>query len=290
MEEVCITDDVYFACMSHALTTEREEVMGLLLGDVGALPGVSDPSGGPCVSVWAVSLLARSDRRKDRVEISPEQLTQAAQYADHVTAQCGRRTRVVGWYHSHPHITVHPSHVDLATQQMYQLMDASFVGLIFSCFNNDGKRGRVQVIAFRAGSSSSAGGGNGVVAAVPGAAKPGEMSDVHSRLEEHALPLRVVHAPCLAGGSLCKLVEMQELLQREESAAYHESLKPAVGQTECGAIRAIHNSAVYSKALCRLMEYGSVPVLNVLREEVNRNQANLKALQERLKDLKQRRC
>ena len=31
---VTITDDVYFTCLAHALSTENEEVMGLLLGDI----------------------------------------------------------------------------------------------------------------------------------------------------------------------------------------------------------------------------------------------------------------
>lgn len=38
-------------------------------------------------------------------------------------------------YHSHPHITVMPSHVDVRTQAMYQTMDEGFIGLIFSVFN-----------------------------------------------------------------------------------------------------------------------------------------------------------
>ena len=38
-------------------------------------------------------------------------------------------------YHSHPHITVLPSHVDVRTQAMYQSMDEGFIGLIFSVFN-----------------------------------------------------------------------------------------------------------------------------------------------------------
>lgn len=33
LSEVVITNDVYLVCLSHALTTEKEEVMGLLLGD-----------------------------------------------------------------------------------------------------------------------------------------------------------------------------------------------------------------------------------------------------------------
>ena len=47
--------------------------------------------------------------------------------------------QVLGWYHSHPHITVWPSHVDVGTQADYQLMDSNFIGLIFSCFNDNDK-------------------------------------------------------------------------------------------------------------------------------------------------------
>ncbi|XVE83521.1 hypothetical protein DITRI_Ditri16bG0094200 [Diplodiscus trichospermus] len=67
-----------------------------------------------------------------------------------MTASTGKTTRVIGWYHSHPHITVLPSHVDVRTQAMYQLLDSGFIGLIFSCFSEDtNKVGRIQVIAFQ---------------------------------------------------------------------------------------------------------------------------------------------
>ncbi|KAG0487519.1 hypothetical protein HPP92_009614 [Vanilla planifolia] len=66
----------------------------------------------------------------------------------------GRTTRVIGWYHSHPHITVLPSHVDVRTQAMYQMLDRGFIGLIFSCFNEDAQKvGRIQVIAFQSADS-----------------------------------------------------------------------------------------------------------------------------------------
>jgi BRCA1/BRCA2-containing complex subunit 3 len=61
--------------------------------------------------ISAVVMLRRSDKRKDRVEISPEQLTNAAIQADKLTHELGQPVRVLGWYHSHPHITVWPSHV-----------------------------------------------------------------------------------------------------------------------------------------------------------------------------------
>ncbi|OAY66955.1 Lys-63-specific deubiquitinase BRCC36 [Ananas comosus] len=131
---VKMSEDVWLACLAHALTTETEEIMGLLLGDI------QYSSGGNAVAlIWGASPQMRSDRRKDRVETNPE-----------MTLTTGRTTRVIGWYHSHPHITVLPSHVDVRTQAMYQLLDPGFIGLIFSCFSEDAhKVGRIQVIAFQ---------------------------------------------------------------------------------------------------------------------------------------------
>lgn len=66
--------------------------------------------------------LARTDRRKDRVEVGYEQLAAATERASALTAATGVETRIIGWVHSHPHITVLPSHVDLRTQATYQQM------------------------------------------------------------------------------------------------------------------------------------------------------------------------
>jgi len=40
------------------------------------------------------------------VEASPEQMARCSAVADAFSAETGTLTRVVGWYHSHPHITV----------------------------------------------------------------------------------------------------------------------------------------------------------------------------------------
>ena len=53
---------------------------------------------------------------QDRVETSPEQMAACTALAEHISTTTGLFTRVVGWYHSHPHITVLPSHVDVSTQ------------------------------------------------------------------------------------------------------------------------------------------------------------------------------
>lgn len=109
------------------------------------------------------------------MEASPEQLAEATATAEQISETTQQRTRVIGWYwlkspftvcqtfsfmqrpptchfrvaadlsdpdakrlcryHSHPHITVLPSHVDVRTQAMYQGLDEGFIGLIFSVFN-----------------------------------------------------------------------------------------------------------------------------------------------------------
>ncbi|KAK9149700.1 hypothetical protein Scep_008457 [Stephania cephalantha] len=146
LTSVKMSEDVWLTCLTHALSTETEEIMGLLLGDI-----QHSSNGNVTALIWGASPQTRSDRRKDRVETNPEQLAAASAQAEHkMTITTGRTTRVIGWYHSHPHITVLPSHVDVRTQAMYQLLDSGFIGLIFSCFSEDAhKVGRIQVIAFQ---------------------------------------------------------------------------------------------------------------------------------------------
>ena len=81
--------DAFCVCLTHSLSTEEEEVMGLLIGEVGKeresslrlilrlLQIIDDHA-----IVSTVSMLRRSDKRKDRVEISPEQLARGAQEAE----------------------------------------------------------------------------------------------------------------------------------------------------------------------------------------------------------------
>ncbi|KAL3840949.1 hypothetical protein ACJIZ3_025540 [Penstemon smallii] len=146
LTSVKMSEEVWLTCMTHALSTETEEIMGLLLGDI-----QQSKNGNVTALIWGALPQPRSDRQKDRVETNPEQLTAASVHAEISFLQStGTTTRVIGWYHSHPHITVLPSHVDVRTQAMYQLLDSGFIGLIFSCFSEDAQKvGRIQVIAFQ---------------------------------------------------------------------------------------------------------------------------------------------
>eukprot|EP00092_Neocalanus_flemingeri_P025655 GFUD01027816.1.p1 GENE.GFUD01027816.1~~GFUD01027816.1.p1 ORF type:complete len:272 (+),score=74.67 GFUD01027816.1:48-863(+) len=137
LRQVEITPDVMSACWAHALTTEKEEIMGLLVGKME----------GDTLVLSAMKVIRRLTKQKDRVEFDNKDLIEGSEFAESLPSS----VRVLGWYHSHPHITVHPSHVDLATQAGYQLMDENFVGLIFSVFNYDPNTGidSKEVAAFQ---------------------------------------------------------------------------------------------------------------------------------------------
>ncbi|KAI8894639.1 JAB1/Mov34/MPN/PAD-1 ubiquitin protease-domain-containing protein [Globomyces pollinis-pini] len=132
--KVLLASQVHLLFSTYALSNESEEVAAMMLGSV--LDG--------CLSISDVVFCSRKDKRKDRVEISNEQLMLAMEKADSLGL------RVLGWMHSHPKITVLPSHVDLKTQLSFQALDANFVGIIYSCFHeNQNKSFRTQTTAFQ---------------------------------------------------------------------------------------------------------------------------------------------
>ncbi|KAJ3310715.1 BRCA1 BRCA2-containing complex, subunit 3 [Boothiomyces sp. JEL0838] len=102
--KVTIDATVHLLLSTFALSNEMEEVAAMLLGSTEEDVYISS-----CV------FLVRKDKRKDRVEISSEQLSEAMEKAEKLGL------RVIGWMHSHPKITVFPSHVDLKTQLHLQI-------------------------------------------------------------------------------------------------------------------------------------------------------------------------
>ena len=103
--EVHISADAWSSCLAHALSTEHEEIMGLLLGDCietqsqskvdkeAAASTMSSNNSSKkgkvlankkqkVVAIWASMAFQRSDRRKDRVEISADQLYAGSKRAE----------------------------------------------------------------------------------------------------------------------------------------------------------------------------------------------------------------
>lgn len=242
--------DAYMVCLTHALSTEREEVMGLLIGEVDE-KRISHIS--------AVIMLRRSDKQPDRVEISPEQLSDASTRAEDLACELQRPLRVLGWYHSHPHITVWPSHVDVRTQAMYQMMDEGFIGLIFSVFNEEKntKQNRMQVTCFQ---SVEHGQGQ------------------YSRVE---IPLHIVPSSGIGKACLESLVELPRILCQEEDEAYNKTLE----KKDLDLITRMHNSSVYTKSLCQVMEVMSGPLIQTLENRLQSNKEKIQMLEEEKKRL-----
>nr|XP_034341415.1 lys-63-specific deubiquitinase BRCC36 isoform X3 [Arvicanthis niloticus] len=212
------------------------------------------------VHIHSVIILRRSDKRKDRVEISPEQLSAASTEAERLAELTGRSMRVVGWYHSHPHITVWPSHVDVRTQAMYQMMDQGFVGLIFSCFIEDKntKTGRVLYTCFQSIQA--------------------QKSSEYERIE---IPIHIV--PHITIGKVCleSAVELPKILCQEEQDAYRR----IHSLTHLDSVTKIHNGSVFTKNLCSQMSAVSGPLLQWLEDRLEQNQQHLQELQQEKEEL-----
>uniref|UniRef100_L7LX65 Putative lys-63-specific deubiquitinase brcc36 n=1 Tax=Rhipicephalus pulchellus TaxID=72859 RepID=L7LX65_RHIPC len=244
---VNLSADVYMVCLSHALSTEKEEVMGLLIGEIDETK---------VAHISAVILLRRSDKRKDRVEISPEQLSDASTQAETLAINLRKPMRVLGWYHSHPHITVWPSHVDVQTQAIYQMMDEGFVGLIFSVFSEDAtsKLNQVQVTCFQSVNQASNG-------------EP-------QRYVRMEIPLHIVPSTYISQACLEALVRLPEILCQEEQDMY--SMTKQVPGLDL--LTRMHNNAVFVKALCNIAESVSGPLLQSLENRLRQNRDKIERM------------
>ncbi|XP_066258221.1 lys-63-specific deubiquitinase BRCC36-like isoform X1 [Euwallacea similis] len=243
LKRVNLSSDVYAICIQHALTTEKQEIMGLLIGEIDEEECVSHIS--------ACMILHRSDKQPDRVEISPEQLCGASVYAEQLATDLKRPMRVIGWYHSHPHITVWPSHVDIGTQATYQMLDPLFVGLIFSVYQSDPrlKNNQVQLTCFQ---SLTQGG---------------------SKLERREVPLFIEKSPFQLH-NLEGIANLSKVLIQEEVECH--SIKD--NETN-DPIARLHNEAFKTLALVHIVSKVSRPMCDDLVERLNATKLRIKELE-----------
>jgi BRCA1/BRCA2-containing complex subunit 3 len=127
IDQVKLSSDVFRGLLAHSFLTEHEEVLGLLYGSL------SDTE----ILIWGSVNLIRNCKEKDRVEVDELQLSDAIHKAEEFSRSLKQATFLVGWFHSHPNITIFPSRVDLNTQRSLQSLGEHFVGLIISCFSRD---------------------------------------------------------------------------------------------------------------------------------------------------------
>ncbi|NWW34091.1 BRCC3 deubiquitinase, partial [Panurus biarmicus] len=311
VQAVHLEADAFLVCLNHALSTEKEEVMGLCIGEVPPAEGPGRGGWRRClcrlwpargrgtagrgfriVHIHSVIILRRSDKRKDRVEISPEQLSAASTEAEMLAEMTGRPMRVVGWYHSHPHITVWPSHVDVRTQAMYQMMDQGFVGLIFSCFIEDKntKVGRILYTCFQSVQAQKSSEPSGLLLTVkiqdkhvviecfPLPVSSGMCSQKYERIE---IPIHVVPHETIGKVCLESAVELPKILCQEEQDAYRR----IHSLTHLDSVTKIHNGSVFTKNLCSQMSAISGPLLQWLEDRLEQNKQRMQELQQEKEQL-----
>ncbi|GAX83860.1 hypothetical protein CEUSTIGMA_g11285.t1 [Chlamydomonas eustigma] len=303
---VDVTEEVILTCMTHAFSTEGEEIMGLLLGDIEVAS-----NGETVTRIWMAYPQIRTDRRKDRVETSPEQIARSSAHAERLSIETGVRTRIIGWYHSHPHITVLPSHVDVRTQAMYQMLDEHFVGLIFSVFNGDAttRSGRVQVTAFQSVSPDSASAAPQLLSPISSTALPETMDsplakalhastldikDLQGSLVRREVPLSVVKSRSGPEKGLQDLIVVQRTLCLEEKGMYQKAVdttRPNPGTdyasstgrftTEScwsSSLSRLHHAAAYQQSLCYLLSNNIAPTLQNLTTLSNQQKLQMQQL------------
>ncbi|GFR14278.1 hypothetical protein TNCT_159602 [Trichonephila clavata] len=234
------------------MSTDGEEIVGLLVGEVDE---------NRVAHVSAVVILRRSDKRKDRVEISPEQLSNASTEAERLACILKRPIRVIGWYHSHPKLTVWPSPIDVNTQDSYQMMDEGFIGVIFSVFNEDPnkKGGRIQMTCFQSQTL---------------------IDDCNIEKKRLDIPVHLVPASCISNVCMNALIQLPRFLCQEEQLAYQMT-----NQVPLDYLTRLHNSSVYIKSMGQIAEVICGPLLKMLEERIINNEIKRKKLQDRKKEL-----
>uniref|UniRef100_A0A7S3G9Z0 MPN domain-containing protein n=1 Tax=Palpitomonas bilix TaxID=652834 RepID=A0A7S3G9Z0_9EUKA len=294
MEELCrgevhavrVSHSAFHAMSGHAHAVESEEIVGVLLGEHVGLPG-----GGVVCIVHAVRPMKRADRRKDRVEVSPEDLSSCVVHAEELQAKTGHATQIVGWYHSHPHITIHPSHVDLNTQSQFEATNKNAVGLIVSCFD---ARGSVELGAFQTQNVSSEPITN------LGALSERDMTVLESK--DHAafewnmnaafkvsnFPSHVSHEgkgndghlgrkwhpvflfdgnPCFEVYCKRALIDVPLLLLEEEQELFEKAMAACEKEE---ALRRLHHQNVFIKSLCLLSSSVPIDMRDMMKDTIER--------------------
>jgi len=141
------------------------------------------------------------------------------------------------------------------------------VGLIISCFNSDAAlNGRIQMIAFQS--------------------LPGNTKD-NKGPEELNIPLHLIPAIVPSPNTLTKIVELQRILFEEGKATYHQALQGQFADPKRGVhlLNQVHGAGVYTKVLCRLLEYSASPLLTLLEERQKQNVERIRLLQQMKADL-----
>ena len=250
-----LTSDAYSSILNHALLTENEEIMGLLIGNE------IKKKDSLIINIFATICLTRKCKEKNRVEFDEIQMAHAIEITNEIKKENKIDANVVGWYHSHPKITIPPSNVDLNTQKSQQYQ-GTFVGLIVSCFSTDSNKiNKINLIAFQT------------------------KSDKYNVLSPHYIKIEFVNELEIFGNNWSNTSNnamtfasiLQNLLNEEEEQYNKE--KEIIDEDD-----SINKILLYSNRqslLCKIIQNVSSPYINSLDSEIE----NLRNYLEYIKEI-----
>ena len=79
---------------------------------------------------------------------------------------------------------------------------------------------------------------------------------------------------------MARITELQQILFSEERAVYLVNVQAGTSDAPCHPLTKIHHSAVYAKALCRILELDCGPLVQTLKDTLDRVDARAGALRE----------
>jgi BRCA1/BRCA2-containing complex subunit 3 len=250
-----LTSDAYSSILNHALLTENEEIMGLLIGNE------IKKKDSLIINIFSTICLTRKCKEKNRVEFDEIQMSHAIEITNEIKNENKIDANVVGWYHSHPKITIPPSNVDLNTQKSQQYQ-GTFVGLIVSCFSTDSNKiNKINLIAFQT------------------------KSDKYNVLSPHYIKIEFVNELEIFGNNWSNTSNnamtfasiLQNLLNEEEEQYNKE--KEIIDEDD-----SINKILLYSNRqslLCKIIQNVSSPYINSLDSEIE----NLRNYLEYIKEI-----
>ncbi|KAI7854938.1 JAB1/Mov34/MPN/PAD-1 ubiquitin protease-domain-containing protein [Circinella umbellata] len=269
--KVQISTSVYHIILAHALSTEKEEIIGMLIGEWQGLRNTNPfMTNRAIASVEGVSLLTRSDKRKDRVEIAPEQLHLAALEAEQVSKRLNRKMCVIGWYHSHPHITVFPSHVDLRTQLSQQYLDSHFFGIIISCFDSSSDHiQRVQITCFQAEQTSD-----------------GTVSRVN-------VPIEIIPSYTMSSVMRETFLDLPKRMFEEHNKEYEAATSKRIQYSDQRNVTSdimteLYNTGVYGQSITHLVDNVICPATQILENTSKELDQKIEEVKRKLSESKKR--
>ncbi|KAJ3416549.1 BRCA1 BRCA2-containing complex, subunit 3 [Chytridiales sp. JEL 0842] len=164
--------------------------------------------------------------------------------------------------HSHPHITVFPSAVDLRCQSDQQMLDARFIGLILSCFNERDLTQRLQLTCFQSRMNDS------------------------GTLEQVKIPVYIEPVPHgLDAPGLGQLQRIPRIFF-EEGTDHFNSLTGNDGSMSVGSKKMLmsYYSGNYIQTLTSLADKLCAPMIQVCEERHARNLKEIERLKAILND------